>query len=99
MNTNIVVTAYYIINNKRPSSDFNEWIKNFMHLKILKVIYTDKNKRIPYKDFLNQIKETGLTTPKLLHEGPISIDGMLKILGEHGFHGGCGGGDPAERDA
>ena len=26
-NKNIIVTSYYIIENKRPSSDFNEWIK------------------------------------------------------------------------
>ena len=39
---NIIVSAYYIIENKRPSNDFNEWIKNFMFVKSLKVIYTNK---------------------------------------------------------
>ena len=43
INQNIIVTAYYIIENKRPSSDFNEWIKNFMYLNTLKVIFTNKN--------------------------------------------------------
>ena len=45
MNTNqinIVVTSYYTIDNKRPSSDFNEWIKNFICLTTRKVIFTDQ---------------------------------------------------------
>jgi hypothetical protein len=42
-NKNIIVTSYYIIENKRPSSEFNEWIKNFMYLNSLKVIFTNKN--------------------------------------------------------
>ena len=58
LNENIIVTAYYIINNKRPSSDFNEWIKNFMYLSSLKVIYTDKKTfetlfMILYKNIIN----------------------------------------------
>uniref|UniRef100_A0A6C0I5F9 Uncharacterized protein n=1 Tax=viral metagenome TaxID=1070528 RepID=A0A6C0I5F9_9ZZZZ len=41
-NNNVIVTAYYIIENKRPSIDFNEWIKNFFCLKSRKVIYTNQ---------------------------------------------------------
>jgi hypothetical protein len=41
-NSNIIVTAYYIIENKRSSSDFIEWIKNFFFLKSRKVIFTNQ---------------------------------------------------------
>ena len=40
---NIIVTAYYIIQNKRSSDEFIEWIKNFFYLKSFKVIFTDRN--------------------------------------------------------
>ena len=42
-NCNVIVTAYYIIENKRSSSDFIEWIKNFFFLKSKKVIFTNHN--------------------------------------------------------
>jgi len=40
---NIIVTAYYIIQNKRSSHEFIEWIKNFFYLNSFKVIFTDRN--------------------------------------------------------
>lgn len=39
---NIIVSGYYEIENKRPSSHFKEWIKNFFYLKSPKVIFTCK---------------------------------------------------------
>jgi hypothetical protein len=39
---NIIVTAYYIVENKRPSVDFNDWIENFFYLKSRKIIFTNK---------------------------------------------------------
>ena len=42
MDENIIVTAYYIIENKRPSIDFNDWIENFFYLKSRKIIFTNK---------------------------------------------------------
>lgn len=42
IDNNIIVTAYYIIENKRSSSDFIDWIQNFFYLNSFKVIYTNK---------------------------------------------------------
>lgn len=42
IDNNIIVTAYYIISNKRSSDEFIYWIKNFFCLNSFKVIYTNK---------------------------------------------------------
>jgi hypothetical protein len=46
------------------------------------------NDRIPYDDFIKRLKPFGIITPHLIHRGePISVKKVMKLLGEHGYHG------------
>ncbi len=46
------------------------------------------NERLPYEQFLERVWPGDFTTPHLLHIGEaISIDKVLEILGDYGYHG------------
>lgn len=44
--------------------------------------------RLSYDEFLERIKSANLTTPHLIHRGSaISVEEVMKKLGDYGFHG------------
>lgn len=62
---------------------YNLWHEPFIVIDLMV-----QHERLPYEDLVKRVKEKDFVLPYLLHKGDsISIDAVLNLLGQHGFHG------------